>query len=65
MGVKKPLTVTEYDNEPDFFDAPKTELIYAPYLIPADKPTLEDCIQELSPELKDCIYDIDKTLKKL
>jgi len=61
----KSLTVTEYDSEPDFPELPKKELIYSPTLTSTDKPTLEDCIKDLSSELKDCLYDIDKYLREL
>lgn len=61
----KSLTVTEYTDEPALSALPKKDFIYAPTLTPTDKPTLEDCIKDLSLELKDCIYDIDKSLKEL
>ena len=61
----KSLMVMEYTDEPEFIDLPKSEFIYAPTLTKTDKPMLEDCIKDLSPELVDCIHDMDKHLKAL
>ena len=61
----KSLTVTEYTNEPEFVSMPKKDYLYAPTLAKTEKPTLENCIKDLSPELQDCIHDMDKYLKAL
>jgi len=61
----KSLAVTEYDDEPEFAVLPKREFVYAPTLTPAEKPTLEECIQDLSPALQACMRDMDKHLKAL
>ena len=63
--VIQSLTVTEYTEEPEFAALPKKEHIYAPTLTKTEKPTLEDCIQDLSPELQACIIDMDTHLKAL
>ena len=61
----KSLTVTEYDNEPEFAELPKKDYVYAPCLTPADKPTLDDCIADLTPDLKEIIREMDIYLKPL
>ena len=61
----KSLTITEYDDEPDFPVLPREDFIYSPCLTSSEKPTLDDCIQELTQDLKDKIYDMDKYLRSL
>ncbi|MCL2774622.1 MAG: hypothetical protein FWD71_14945 [Oscillospiraceae bacterium] len=61
----KSLIITEYDDEPDFPMLPKKDANYAPSLTPSDKPTLDDCIKDLSQNLKDKIYEMDKLLRDL
>ncbi|MCL2664810.1 MAG: hypothetical protein FWE82_04285, partial [Defluviitaleaceae bacterium] len=61
----KSLAITEYDDEPEFKTLPKRDYVYAPTLTKTEKPQLEDCIKDLSPELINCILDMDKHLKAL
>ena len=61
----KSLTVMEYDSEPEFAELPKPDYIYAPSLTRTDKPTLDDCIADLTPELKEKIHEMDIYLKSL
>ena len=61
----KALAVTEYSDEPEFDALPKKEIHYAPSLTPSGKPTLDDCIKDLSQDLKNKIYDMDKYLSSV
>ncbi|MCL2087897.1 MAG: hypothetical protein FWH14_00270 [Oscillospiraceae bacterium] len=61
----KSLTISEYTGEPEFPELPKKDFLYAPTLTKTDKPTVEDCIKDLSPELKTCLLDMDKHLRAL
>jgi len=61
----KSLIITEFDDEPDFPILPKKDANYAPSLTPSDKPTLDDCIKDLTQDLQDKIYDMDKHLRSM
>ena len=60
----KSVTVTEYDEEPA---APQMSMIAAPpapCLSASEKPTLQECIQGLTPDLQTAILHIDEFLLK-
>lgn len=61
----KSLAITEYDSEPDFPELPKKDFIYSPTLTPTERPTLEECVKDLSPELKECVFSMDRYFKEL